>query len=251
MSTSTLTEPINDLGGEALIDLQFELDHSKPVLKNGKLYINPFGVLMGKNLSGEDRAVEAIKDKAFMATIRRFGVIQPVIVKRVDYEGKKVYGVVAGNRRTFGLRHSISQGEIPLDDERALLPLYEMNDISLDNVSSEDAANLLENAMRKGMDHISKAHAIQRLITGGASHEELSLLVTGQNRKPLSKEAVRQYLCLLKLHPTVQAAVREGVMVPSMASRIADLSYEEQLSTLAKIRDRRNQCGKASKENRR
>jgi ParB-like chromosome segregation protein Spo0J len=218
---------------ETTLDNCWNPDVRKPESRNGKLFMNPFGVVLGNNLSGQTRGEEVLHDKAFMNTTRRFGVIQPVIVRRIDHEGVKAFIVVAGNRRTFAMRHLVASSE--LEGDKALLPVYEMNTVDLEHVSPEDAANLLENGMRKGLDHISKANAIDRLISGGASPEEVALLVTGPNGKPLGREAIRQYRALLKLHPSVQEAVKKNVMMVSKAATIVDFTEAEQLQALALI----------------
>lgn len=222
---------------ESHLDHLWSADNRRTIMKDGKMYINPFGVVLGRNLSGQSRGDETLTDKPFMTTTARFGVIQPVIVRKVDHQGVKAYTVVAGNRRTFALRHLIGTGVIPADSPRALLPIYEMNEIELSGVSPEDAANLLENGMRMGLDPIAKAQAIDNLVTGGASKEELALLVTGPNRRPLTGESIRQYRKLLKLHPSVQDALRKNIMIVSVANRIADMPHDEQLKTLQRITD--------------
>lgn len=232
---STSTEPVL-IRAEGLDPLWSKADR-KPTMRAGKMYINPFGVIMGKNLSGQTRGENVVTDKAFMRTTERFGIINPVIVRQIDTDGVTAYLVVAGNRRTFALRHLVGTGVIDATDSRALLPVYEMNNIELAGVSPEDAANLLENGMRQGMDHIAKARAIDALIVGGASKEELALLVTGPNRKPLSGEAIRQYRKLLKLHPSVQEAVVSNILKVMTASQIADDTHEEQLKYLQRVID--------------
>ena len=234
----TLTEEV--LETVESVDPLFNRDVRKPELRDGKLFINPFGVLLGKNLSGQERGHEVLNDKPFMQSAARFGILQPVIVRKIAaaewiHEGTRPYTVVAGNRRTYALRHLVGSGTFEEGDPRGQIPIYQMNEMELEHVSPEDAANLIENGMRKGLDHISKAQAIDRLVKGGATPDELALLVTGPNRKPLGKEAIRQYRQLLKLIPSVQDAVRNGIMKVSRASTLATMSESEQLEALEVI----------------
>ena len=46
------------------------------------MFINPFGVILGENISGQKRGEDALKDVGFMASIEAFGVTQPVQVQR-------------------------------------------------------------------------------------------------------------------------------------------------------------------------
>lgn len=216
-------------------DPLFSWEAAKATNKSGKMFISPFGVLLGKNLSGDKRGEQVLTDKPFMNSVGRLGIHVPAIVRRVEYEGKHVYLIVAGNRRAFALRHLIGSGVLAAEEPRALLPIYEMNELELENVSPENAANLIENGMKRNLDHISKARLLEELITGGAGVDELSLLVMGKNGKPLNKETIRQYRQLLKLHPKVQDAVRDNVMQVAKAANWTEIPHEEQLQMLDEI----------------
>lgn len=224
------------------VDGDFDHQLGKAITRDGKLYISPFGVILGDNISGQERGLQVLKDKPFLSSIQRVGVFNPVIVRRVRLtkaggEAASVFKVIAGNRRTFALRHLIAGGFIESGSLKAQLPIYEANDLDLENVSEAEAANLIENGMRKGMDYISKAKAIERLMSQGASHEELAVLMTGPKGQMLGKEAIRQYRMLLKLHPAVQKAVVDSVIKISRAASMVKLSEEEQLKILEEIQE--------------
>lgn len=223
-------------------DTEYQEDLRKPTHKNGKLYINPFGVILGQNLSGLNRGPEVLTDAAFMNATRAFGIVQPVIVAKRD----GVYHVLAGNRRTFALRHVIAKGEIAPDDPRALLPIYEANEIAIgDGVSQDSAINLIENAMRKRIGHIAKARAIDDLMSKGATWTQVALLVVGPTGRPLKPESIRQYRQLLKLHPSVQKAVDDGLMKVSRAQSLIRSSPDEQIRALADIEEASKAGGKS------
>jgi hypothetical protein len=77
-------DPQTTKGAQALApDDLWTAELAKPITRGGKMYVSPFGVIMGENLSGQDRAASVLNDKAFMATIEKFGVIQPDIVRKI------------------------------------------------------------------------------------------------------------------------------------------------------------------------
>jgi ParB-like chromosome segregation protein Spo0J len=222
---------------ETIIDHDFDITESEPVTRNGKMYINPFGVLLSDNISGQERAESVHKDAAFLNSIRVTGILQPVNVEPSEVGGKPVWRVSAGNRRTAALRLLISKGDIPQDDARSWLPIYPQNAASIGGVSDGVAVNLIENSMRKRMDHISKARAIQALIDQGTPKDKIALMVTGSNGKPLGKSQIYNLLKLLKLDPQVQRAVSDGWVHINHAVIMSDMSPEEQLADLQTIMD--------------
>jgi hypothetical protein len=234
------TEELKTYSDGGIEDPQFEPTLRKPIKRDGKLFISPFGVILGKNLSGASRADQVIHDKAFMAATQKFGVVQPVNVRRVALaEGKQAYLVVAGNRRTSALRHLIATGVIPQDDVRASMPIYEANEIVLDNVTPEDAANLLENAMRKRISIVDRAKAIDGLMKDGATVEEVGYLVTAANGKPLSRSSITQYRLIMRCHPAIHKALDDGQVTLGEASLLGAKPHEEQVELLQKMMEAR------------
>ncbi len=215
-------------------DVQFSADATEVVTRGLNRFISPFGVRMGKNISGQHRAEKALRKKAFVNSIANLGVTRPIEVQKDD-DG--YYNVVAGNRRTAVLRHLIGTGVIDKDSPLALLPIYEPSSIKMKTVTSGDAANLIENSMRERISHVAKAIAIDEYMSKGATLAELGLVIVGENNKPLKMEAVRQYRQLLKLHPSVQEAVDDQVLTVMQASSLATMEHAEQIKALQVIKE--------------
>ncbi len=132
----------------------------------------------------------------------------------------------------------IGTGVIPLDDPRAMMPIYEANTIvGLKSIEQDDAANLIENTMRERISHTAKARAIDDKMKGGATLEELALVIVGENNKPLGREAVRQYRAILTLHQSVQDAIDEGVLTVTKATGFCSMEQPEQIKALQLIKD--------------
>jgi hypothetical protein len=250
--------------GEPIKDPAFLISDSKvihlPSLSPGgakRPFLQPFGVVMGGNISGESRGVEALNDKAMRASIKELGVqttvqVKPIIVLDEHDKPHRVYALISGNRRTSILRDMLAKGEIEeelVDDSggacanrKALIPIEEAEELHIAGISSDEAHNLRENSMRKIIDPIDKAHAIFKLRNPPpgaprATAAEMALVLTGPEGKPLGDSTIRAYLRLLKLHPSLQTAVRKGVMRFSLAATLADDPPEEQIATLQAIMD--------------
>ena len=128
------------------------------------------------------------------------------------------------------------------------MPIYEANTINLTGVTSERATNVIENSQRKRVDPIEKARAMKKMLDDGASFESICLLFTGPDNKPLKRRMVQNYLRLLDLHPSVQDAVRDGLIKVTQAQCLLGLSDAEQIKTLQGIREALG-LGVSNKEN--
>jgi ParB family chromosome partitioning protein len=120
-------------------------------------------------------------------SIRRHGVLQPLIVRREVGGG---YQVVAGERR---LRAAKMAGL-----ERVPVVVRELDDDRMLEIA------LVENLQRADLDPIEEAEALAQLLARGLSQEEVAAVV-GRSR-PAVANAVR----LLQLPPSVQALIRSG-----------------------------------------
>lgn len=255
----------NDARGPEAVaeDHEFLMSDARPIrLESGgvkRLFIRPFGVIMGRNISGQQRAQEAMKDPAMTASIKGLGVQRNIEVRRVEIDGRKVYQLITGNRRTALLRYLIAKGEVmPLNEDgthnrKALLPIELAEELEIEGIDSDDARNLLENSMRKAMSPIAKAHALYNLKhpkegEPKASEDAIKLVMTGPNGKPLGKSMIYQYLNLRKLHPSVQDAVDSGLIPVNEGAAMASDSHEEQLQTLQAILDAKRNGGSKPEE---
>ena len=131
---------------------------------------------------------DALKELA--SSIRELGVIQPITVRKLDFNK---YQLVSGERR---YRASKMLG-------LETIPAYIR--IANDQESLEMA--LVENIQRQDLDPIEVALSYQRLIDEiDLTQEELSDRV-GKNRSTIAN-----YLRLLKLDPIVQTGMRDGFL---------------------------------------
>ena len=145
------------------------------------------------------------------ASIQQNGLLQPVTVRP---HGEK-YELIMGERRCrackmLGHTH-IEAFVLPADDaESALLAL-------------------VENVQRQNLHFFEEAEAYARLCRAGMTQETLARLLG----KSLS--AVSNRLRLLKLEPTVRAAITEGALSERHARALLPLPGEESRLRIAQI----------------
>ncbi|WP_127844885.1 ParB/RepB/Spo0J family partition protein [Psychroflexus aestuariivivens] len=131
---------------------------------------------------------EALKELA--SSIRELGVIQPITVRKLDFNK---YQLVSGERR---YRASKMLG-------LETIPSYIR--IANDQESLEMA--LVENIQRQDLDPIEVALSYQRLIDEiDLTQEQMSDRI-GKNRSTIAN-----YLRLLKLDPIIQTGMRDGFL---------------------------------------
>ncbi len=131
---------------------------------------------------------DALKELA--SSIRELGVIQPITVRKLDFNK---YQLVSGERR---FRASKMLG-------LETIPSYIR--IANDQESLEMA--LVENIQRQDLDPIEVALSYQRLIDEiDLTQEELS------ERVGKKRSTIANYLRLLKLDPIIQTGMRDGFL---------------------------------------
>lgn len=152
---------------------------------------------------------------ALAASIRQLGLLQPVVVRRVDSnDGEDRYELVMGERRwraaqRAGLR-TVPALVVETDDRGAL----------------ERA--LVENLHRQDLNPLEEAAAFHQLLDeAGLTHEELA------ERVGLSRPAVSNTIRLLELPPSVQTMVVDGRLSAGHARALLGLSGGPQLERLA------------------
>jgi len=155
---------------------------------------------------------EALKELA--SSIRELGVIQPITVRKLDFNK---YQLVSGERRYRASKM------LDLDT----IPAYIR--IANDQESLEMA--LVENIQRQDLDPIEVALSYQRLIDEiDLTQEELSDRV-GKNRSTIAN-----YLRLLKLDPIVQTGMRDGFLSMGHGRALINIdSTDIQLEVYEKI----------------
>jgi len=143
-------------------------------------------------------------------SIREFGVLQPVVVRR-DAEG---YELVMGERR---LRAATAAG---LESIPAIVRS------TADDAMLRDA--LLENIHRAQLNPLEEAHAYQQLLEEfGTTHDELA------QRLGRSRPQVSNTIRLLNLSLPVQRRVAAGVISAGHARALLGLEDQEQQDELA------------------
>lgn len=149
---------------------------------------------------------ESLRELA--SSIRELGVIQPITVRKLDYNQ---YQLVSGERR---FRASKLVG-------LETIPAYIR--IANDQESLEMA--LVENIQRQDLDPIEISLSYQRLIDEiNLTQEQLSERV-GKNRSTIAN-----YLRLLKLDPIIQTGMRDGFL--SMGHGRALINIEDSQTQL-------------------
>jgi len=156
------------------------------------------------------------EQKRLVASIRKNGIIQPIIVRKSG----QGYEIIAGERR-WRAAQAAGIKDVP---------------IIIRDVEDMDAAeiSLIENIQREDLNSMEEAEAYVMLIEKfGISQEELSSRV-GKDRSTVAN-AVR----LLKLPPEVKQALRNKSVTAGHARSLLALdSHKEQLQALSTIKQK-------------
>ncbi len=144
---------------------------------------------------------EALKELA--SSIRELGVIQPITVRKMDFNK---YQLISGERR---LRASKLAG-------LKTVPSY----IRIANDNESLVMALVENIQRHDLDPIEIALSYQRLIDEiQLTQEQMS------DRVGKKRSTIANYLRLLKLDPVIQTGIRDGFI--SMGHGRAIINIED------------------------
>ncbi len=145
---------------------------------------------------------ESLKELA--TSIKELGVIQPITVRKLDYNK---YQLISGERR---LRASTLVG-------LTTVPAY----IRIANDNESLIMALVENIQRHDLDPIEIALSYQRLI------DEIQLTQEQMSERVGKKRStIANYLRLLKLDPIIQTGIRDGFI--SMGHGRAIINIENQ-----------------------
>lgn len=150
------------------------------------------------------------------ASIREVGVLQPVIVRPADTEGR--YVLVAGERRWRASRRAGLSG-VP----------------AIIRGETEDATNLtealIENLQREDLTSLEEAGAYRQLMEDfGLTHEAIA------TRVGKSRTTVTNTLRLLQLPPTIQGMLERGELTAGHARALLGLddpAYAQHIATRA------------------
>lgn len=143
------------------------------------------------------------------ATIKKNGVLQPVIVEEVEPD---TYMIVAGERRMRAARLA-GLNEIP-----AIIRKFTPEESFL--------ASILENLQREDLNPIEEAAAFKQLMDISGLNQDGVAARVGKSRA-----AVANAIRLLKLPPAIQEALKTGAITPGHARAL--LSIEDTVSRIA------------------
>ena len=149
-------------------------------------------------------AEDALRELA--ASVRVYGVLQPVLVRRV---GKDGYELIAGERRWRAAQ------EAGLKKVPAIVCEYN------DAVMSEVA--LVENIQREDLNIIEEAMAYERLMTEFKLTQEQMAQKIGRSRSHIAN-----ILRLLKLSPQVKSLLAKGKLTMGQAKPLLSLAEDLQ-----------------------
>jgi len=148
-------------------------------------------------------------------SIKKFGVIQPILVRRLDKEEK--YEIIAGERRYKAAK------KLGMD----MIPSIVSKDV--DDISSLELA-LIENIHREDLSPIELSHTFKQLIEEfHITHEELS------EKIGKSRTAITNLLRLLTLPLEVQKLLDERKVDVGHARAIAGLKKMEDQIKVANL----------------
>jgi ParB/RepB/Spo0J family partition protein len=134
-------------------------------------------------------------DREFARSVQEHGVIQPILVYRIDEEREiePVYGLIAGHRRMDAALYN-GLTSIPA----FLVPVGT-------SPQDRDLLTALENLQRKDLRLIEKANQIQLLMqTYGYSQRDVSIFIG------LSESHVSHLISLLQVPTEIQQAINAG-----------------------------------------
>lgn len=141
------------------------------------------------------------------ASIREHGLMQPLLVNRVE-DGR--YSIICGERRYRACR-KLNLPEIPCV-------------ISEVQNTEGYALALIENIQREDLNPMEQSRALKRMIEECQLTQEELAKTLG-----LSRGAISHYLQLSRMHPQVQQLVEQGELSFSHAKVLFSLDAEKQL----------------------
>ncbi|RIV80330.1 ParB/RepB/Spo0J family partition protein [Pelagerythrobacter aerophilus] len=170
------------------------------------------------------RARKAPDVADILPTIRKRGVLVPVIVRPAAEEGR--FEIVAGRRRIHAAR--IAAGEDGADPELARVPAAIME-------AGDDAAaleaSLIENIARLDPDEVTQWESFVRLVRQGRSLEDIAATFG------LPELAIRRVLALGNLLPRIRELYRREEIDAATVRHLTLASKNQQKAWLALLAD--------------
>lgn len=160
--------------------------------------------LIKPNTSQPRKSMDEGKIKDLAASIREYGIIQPVVLRKIN----DTYEIIAGERRWRAARQ-IGLKEIP-----AIIM-----DISDDKILE---ISLIENIQRDDLNPIEEANAYKKLIEDlHVTQEELS------EKLGKSRVSITNSIRLLKLNDSVQQYIKDGLLSEGHGRALAGIDNKD------------------------
>lgn len=175
-----------------------------------------------------DERIKLPIDEAIVLSIMKFGVLEPVTVRKngVDKKGNPQIEVIDGRQRTRCAREANRRlAEAGGELHRVPAVIKRVDDATLFGIM------VATNEGRTQDSPLVKARKMSRFIAMGRSEEDVSITFC------CSKATVKNHLALLDLDETVQQAIEAGRVGVTIAKKLAILPREEQVEGLLKILD--------------
>jgi len=153
--------------------------------------------------------------RRLVASIRAFGLLEPLVVRPAEGEAKN-YQVIAGNRRLSALR------QIHREDKQDPKIPCEMRKV---DDATADALSLSENFAREAMHPLDEAEAFATLASDEAKGVESIAAEFG-----VSDRYVKQRMKLASLAELVKSAYRQGQIDTATAEAFAAVPQERQVA---------------------
>lgn len=199
-------------GLQSLIPTKSQIVEPEGSNKDSVFYIEVNRIKPNSNQPRQDFNKEGIRELA--QSIRKYGVLQPLLVTKREVEAKGGLGVeytlIAGERR---LRASKEAGLFHV-------PVIVKDIMPLENRASLEIA-LIENIQRENLNSIEEAEAFSRLKNEfGLSYDKIASQV---GRSP---QAINNTIRLLELPDYIKGAVREQKIAMGHARALLSIKDE-------------------------
>lgn len=168
-----------------------------------------------------DPRVEFDVDENLVKNIMVHGVIEPVVVRNA---GNGVYEVVDGRQRYKAVCEANRRLEAE-GKEAIRVPAI----LRRGSTSDLFGVSVSANECRKSDELLMKADKANKLLNMGKTVEEVAII------NGVTIQAVGMWLQLTNLSPKLRAAVEAGVIKPTAAAMLANLTHEKQDEVLEQI----------------
>lgn len=163
-------------------------------------------------------------DEKFVDSVRRYGVIEPIIVVPNDHGGSLPYRVIAGRRRLAAARI------VGLEKIKMVLRKYEIDSVSL-------LVTLTENQQRSE-NPVAEYRALKELVSRGFMLDEI------METSGLNEAKIERLLRLDKLPDEILDGVETGKVAFGTAVQMTKLGYEKYKKLVEKFRQDGKLTGK-------